>query len=220
MTSTKADLPTTEGARDTSGVEPRVMAAWRAWLTALSTDAEAAIAAAMAYEALDGDGRTRWLDALDLDALELDVPRVAVYAPLLAVEDDADRRDRIHAALADGPEPSATQARRAFRGTAPDGDRIAVLVVPVYLEFVQVITCRFRPSEGFAWARRESLMHADQAPRDVTRVDDVSLERTPIDPVVEEIAHAVVAHRRSGRPLPDALHALVDLLAPTYEACD
>ncbi|MFL5319398.1 MAG: hypothetical protein ACJ790_07055 [Myxococcaceae bacterium] len=55
----------------------RVLAAWHAWLSALATDAEAALAAALSYEALDGEGRTLWLDALDQDVPELEVPKVA-----------------------------------------------------------------------------------------------------------------------------------------------
>lgn len=201
-------------------VEPRVVAAWRAWLVALATDPEAAIAAAMAYEAMDAQGRTRWLDALDQDAPALDVPPVAVYAPLLSVEDDPVRRERIRAALEASELGSARQqSERAFRGASPCGDRLAMIVMPLYLDFVQLIACRFRPGDGFVWVRRDPIVHVDRAPRDVTHIDDVMLERTPLDPVVEEIAHAVVAHQRTGKPLPEALEALVRLLGPTCEPC-
>ena len=39
------------GAPDTE-LDPRVRTAWRSWLSALATDAEAAMAAALAYESL------------------------------------------------------------------------------------------------------------------------------------------------------------------------
>src|SRR5271170_133596 len=79
--------------------DDRVRAAWRSWLSALSTDAEAAMAAALAYESLPEEGRDAWLDALEADAPSLGVPAVALYAPLLAVETDDDRRARIEASL-------------------------------------------------------------------------------------------------------------------------
>src|SRR6186713_719409 len=83
---------------------PRSVRAWRAWLGALANDAEAAQAAALAYEQLDASGRDAWIDSLAQDARELGVPRIAVYAPLLAVELDTARRQRIELAL--GPSES------------------------------------------------------------------------------------------------------------------
>ncbi|HKO52585.1 MAG TPA: hypothetical protein VJV79_32985, partial [Polyangiaceae bacterium] len=41
--------------------DPRVLDAWCEWLGALATDAEAALAAAIAYRELDGGARDRWL---------------------------------------------------------------------------------------------------------------------------------------------------------------
>ena len=71
-----------------AGVDPRVVAAWCEWLDALATDAEAALAAAMAYKALDSSARDLWLSALEQDADRVRVPRIAMYAPLLSVESD------------------------------------------------------------------------------------------------------------------------------------
>src|SRR6478672_10758463 len=65
--------------------EPRARAAWQSWLSALATDAEAALAAALAYDSLDEEGREAWLDVLEQDAPALGVPALALYAPLLSV---------------------------------------------------------------------------------------------------------------------------------------
>ena len=65
------------------------------WLAALAKDASAATAAALAYQSLPADGRDAWLDALDADAADVGVPKVALYAPLLGVEQDEGRRARI-----------------------------------------------------------------------------------------------------------------------------
>src|SRR5215217_4808568 len=73
-------------------VDPRILAAWREWLSALATDAEAAIAAAHVYGELGPEARDAWLDVLAEDGPKLLVPAVAIYAPLLSVEWDAVRR--------------------------------------------------------------------------------------------------------------------------------
>ena len=75
--------------------DKRVINAWCAWLGALATNAEAALAAALAYKQLEGPARDSWLAAVEHDADRLNVPRVAVFAPLLAVESDPERRLRI-----------------------------------------------------------------------------------------------------------------------------
>src|SRR3954468_488098 len=75
--------------------DERLVGAWCEWLGALATDAEAALAAAVAYRELTPAGRDYWLAVLEQDAERLDVPMIAVYAPLLAVETDPDRRQRI-----------------------------------------------------------------------------------------------------------------------------
>src|SRR3954468_1007589 len=83
---------------------PRSVRAWRAWLGALANDADAAQAAALAYAQLDATGRDAWIESLAQDAIEIGVPRIAVYAPLLAVEVDGTRRQRIQLAM--GPDES------------------------------------------------------------------------------------------------------------------
>src|SRR5262245_16084962 len=111
-----------------SGVDSRVVAAWCEWLDALATDAEAALAAAMAYKELDAPARDRWLSALEHDAEQVKVPRIAVYAPLLAVESDPERRARIAAAI--GPEDDRAAPRgdpRALRGVMRDGLNVATI---------------------------------------------------------------------------------------------
>src|SRR5688500_18620282 len=87
---------------------PRTVRAWQAWLGALANDAEAAQAAALAYEQLDASGRDAWIESLAQDAQELGVPRIAVYAPLLAVEADGGRRARMTSSRGPHEQKSAT----------------------------------------------------------------------------------------------------------------
>jgi hypothetical protein len=198
--------------------DDRVRAAWRSWLSALATDAEAAMAAALAYESLPDEGRDAWLDALEVDAPGLGVPLVALYAPLLAVESECARRERIELViagdvaegLAAGPEA------RALRGVANDGTHACVIVAPLYLEFVQVLQCRYTPTGGFVAVRHEPLRHMGEF-RLVRDVDGVPVEPTPLRVVVEELAHAILADKREHRTTPAAVASFAHLFGPTLE---
>ncbi len=204
-------LPTAEAAR----VDGRVVAAWREWLGALATDAEAALAAAMAYKELDALARDRWLTALEHDAPSVGVPLIAVYAPLLAVESDPERRERITAAIGPADASAApTGDPRGLCGRSVDGVCVATVVWPLYLDFVQVLACGYRPSHGFDWVRHDPIVQRDAAPRAGDTVLGAVLESTPLKSLVDDLALAVLAHGRSGRALPEALRVFADLFGP------
>lgn len=203
-------------ARAQGGVDTRAVSAWCAWLDALATDAEAALAAAMAYKDLDAVSRENWLEVLAQDAQRVGVPRVAMYAPLLAVETDAGRRERISAAMGN-VDPSAAPVAPAYglRGTGARGLVVATVVSPLYLDFVQVLACGVRPESGFEWVRHDPIVDRRRAPRDRAVIEGVSLEVRPLSGIIDELASAILAHRRSGRPLPDALRLFADLFSPS-----
>ena len=193
--------------------EKRLHEAWRAWLASLASDAEAALGAAHAYSDLDDAGRDAWLDALAEDVPRLDVPAVAVYAPLLAVESDPERRERIGLAIGEQSRDAFVQSgqTRTLRGLAGDRTRVAVLVSPFYLRFVRILTCRYSPDEGFVWGRYDPIVADDRAPMPGAVIDGVPLEATPTKPVIEELAHAILAQRRRGEDPPNALYYFADL---------
>jgi hypothetical protein len=199
--------------------DARARSAWCSWLSALATDAEAAIAAALAYESLPSEGRDAWLDALDVDAATLAVPAVALYAPLLAVELDVPRRGRMEAAIAARPGVRAAGAAlrpRALRGVAHNGVHACVIVAPLYLDFVQVLACRYTPGYGFVDVKHEPLRNAaDVGP--IRDLDGVAIEPTPLRIVVEELAHAILADKRARRAAPSALTAFAHLFAPQLD---
>jgi hypothetical protein len=195
--------------------DARVRSAWRSWLSALATDAEAAMAAALAYESLPPDGRDAWLDVLEGDAATLAVPSVALYAPLLAVESDPARRARMEAAIASDPERGSAPCAqaRALRGVARDGTHACVIVAPLYLDFVQVLACRYTPAGGFVAVKHDPLRNSgDLEP--MVEVDGVAVEPTPLRVVVEELAHAILADKRGHRSTPSALASFAHLFAP------
>ena len=137
--------------------DPRIAGAWKTWLVALATDAEAALGAALAYDSLPAHARSAWLDALEADARDLGIPAVALYAPLLSVEADNGRRARMESALASAPiaVPIDPVHPHAFRGVAADGTHACIVTSPLYLDFVQVLWCRYRPRVGMLSVRHD-----------------------------------------------------------------
>lgn len=203
-----------------AAADPRLYEAWRTWLVSLASDAEAALGAAHAYADLDDGGRDAWLDALSEDVPRLSVPPVAVYAPLLAVETDPKRRERISVAIGEQSREAFTQTgrTRTLRGIAVDRTRVAVLVSPFYLRFVRILSCRYSPDDGFVWGRYEPIVASEQAPQPGAVVDGVPLEATPTKPVIEELAHAILAQRRRGEDPPHALYFFADLFNAHVES--
>ena len=193
-----------------SSVDPRTHAAWRTWLAALAKDADAVTAAALAYESLPSDGRDAWLDALDADAPDVGVPKVALYAPLLGVEQDEQRRARIarniEGAAKRSTPPSALVGNK-------DSERVCLIISPLYLDFVELLLCRYHPDEGIAEAQHKWLAHRSEV-TSYAREIGVTMAVAPLPQVVEELAHAVVRGRRHGRPAPPELARYIDLFAP------
>lgn len=202
-----------------ANVDARVVDAWCEWLVALASDAEAALAAAIAYRELNPSARDQWLSVLEQDAKRLEVPTIALYAPLLSVESDPVRRQRI-AQKIDPLDAHATPrfAARALLGVGEDGTRVAVLVVPLYLDFTQVVACGYRKNAGFSWVRHDPIVLGERAPRSGDTVGGVCVESIPLKSVIDDLALAVLAHRREGREIPEALRVFADLFGPVSDS--
>lgn len=173
-------------------------------------DAEAAIAAALTYEALEVEARVLFLDAVDEEADAVPVPRLALYAPLLGVETDPARRARIEASIGDQA-PSTREKKRALCASLPNGDRLTVLLLPLYLDFVELLACRFS-DKGIASVVHEPL----RAARDWRRMPEwqgIALADADLHDAIEELAHAVVASQRHGGQAPEALMRFADLFS-------
>jgi hypothetical protein len=196
---------------------PRSVRAWRAWLGALANDAEAAQAAALAYAQLDAAGRDAWIESLAQDAQELGVPRIAVYAPLLAVEVDGMRRKRIELAM--GPDESGAVpqgAPSALVGIGRGDLRVAVLIAPLYMDFVQVLACGYHAGEAFEWVRHDPIVSRRSALQSGESIDGVLVESSPLKGVVDELAVTIVAHQRTRGQLPAALRVFAHIFGPAF----
>jgi len=190
----------------------RAKSAWQAWLRALADDAEAALAAALTYEALAPAERDAWLDALDEDAPEVLAPRESLYAPLLMVEEDPARRARIVVACGDAP---LRGTPRAFWGKREDGLRVCIVVAPLWLRFVETLRCGYKDDE-FVFAEHDPLRASDDVEH--TEHRGAELERAELAEVVEDLAHVILAARRAAREVPAAIASMAHLFTPEREA--
>ena len=79
------------------------------------------------------------------------------------------------------------------------------MIAPLYLEFVQVLACGYRASRGFEWVRHDPILCREAVPVESQVLEGAVLEDIPLKILIDELAHAVVAHKRSERALPEAL---------------
>src|SRR5688572_23218544 len=157
----KAERPVGGGSMS----DERATLLWRHWLASMARDAEAALAAAIAYRDMDADSREKLLDSLQIDAAEVDVPAVALYAPLLAVERDPERRDRLVQAIGNDIDLAMPRVSgHALRGKNGEA-RVYLLVIPLYLDFVQVLACCVEAGR-FAWVRHDPIVDHESAPKE------------------------------------------------------
>lgn len=204
--------------RDRQPVSERSVAAWRTWLRALAVDADAALSAALIYEALAREARVAWLDALDADLVQSGVPAVAAYAPLLAVEEDPELRARIEERLGGAPTPededsagiSVLARRRAWSGACGRGAHLVVVSSPLYLHFVELLICRVAGDETLLGTSIEPLWDGRNLRRTLD-IEGVTVAEVPMHDAVDVLAHAVLAERRAGRAAPEDLVRFADL---------
>jgi hypothetical protein len=186
----------------------------------MASDAEAALAAAIAYREMDAAGREHWLASLEFDAPAVAVPAIALYAPLLAMENDPDRRERLILALGEASAPGdptldATPLlpRQALSGVAQDGTRVYVVATPLYLKFCQVLACGVLGG-AFQWVKHDPIVGLAGVPSIGDVINGARLHQASMKAVLDELAVAVLSHQRTGKQLPDALSILGDLLGP------
>jgi hypothetical protein len=209
----RADVPQQGKSDDaTLAFDKRSSAVFRQWLSSMATDAEAALAAAMSYREMTPSGRDQWLAFLQGDIQGLDIPKIAIFAPLLSVEQDPERRQLLESLAFDDDQPGTSLTGRcALVGQKSNGERVYVLVCPLYLSFAQVLACGV--NDGcFVWVRHDPIVaHAD-APKRGDLMQDVKLEGAAFVVVLDELAATVLSHQRRGHTLPEAVYMLSDLL--------
>ncbi len=194
--------------------DARAAGAWSEWLQALTCEPDAALAAAEVYGRLNDAEREQWLQALERDVALVGVPPVAVFAPLLAVEANAARRETIARVLSQGRQEELRSPTRALAGSN-GRERVAVLVSPLYLDFAQLLACRYQLGERFLWVKQDPIVRTAQAPVAGAVVDGVRLEEVTVAAVVDELAATVVAVQRKGEELPEELRWRSDWFSPS-----
>jgi hypothetical protein len=193
-------------------LDVRSTAVFRQWLQSMASDAEAALAAAMSYREMSPSGRDQWIRFLQSDIQGLDIPRIAIFAPLLSVEQDPDRRNLLEwLALGDEEQTGSVAVRAAFVASKSGGERVYVLVCPLYLHFVQVLACGVKDG-SFIWVRHDPIVSQIGAPVAGDLMQGAKLELTSFNQALDELARVVLSHQRAGNVLPEAIYMLGDLL--------
>jgi hypothetical protein len=140
-----------------------------------------------------------------------------LYAPLLAVESDAKRRRRMLVAAGDDLSAVAPKSEGyALTGWGKCGLRVAALVTPLYLDFVQVLACGYTRDMGFDWVRHDPIVDRREAPVAGSVIESIQVEAAPLNSLIDELAYAVLAHQRAGRSPPEALRVFSDLFEPRF----
>lgn len=177
------------------------------------------MAAADVYARMNDEEREAWLRALERDAACFNVPAVAVYAPLLAVESDEARRAAMVRALSSCPGKAAAHEQeqrmemRALVG-GRRSQRVAVLTSSLYLDFAHVVACGYQVAGRFYWVKHDPIVRVSETPKAGVVVEGVTLEETGVGAVVDELAETILAHQRTGEPLPEALRLFSDWFSP------
>lgn len=206
-------LAFTGDARDEEACEGdlRERSVWQGWLESMARDPEVALAAAMAYRELSDAARESWLLSLVADIGASRVPRVAVFGPLLGVEEDPERRRFLVQQIERDPTPHVSGVHRALMGVGNEGQVTLVLVMPLYLNFVQLLSCTIA-GDRFAEVRHDPIALGSRAPREYELFEGLRLEAVSLKTALDLVATAILKHRREELPIPEAIRCLVDLL--------
>ena len=94
--------------------------------------------------------------------------------------------------------------------------RVAVLIAPLYMDFVQVMACGYRVADAFDWVRHDPIVSTRSALRAGDRVEGVVVEASPLKGVIDELALTIVAHHRVRGQLPPALRAFAHVFGPNF----
>lgn len=174
-----------------------------AWLSALSTSPDYALAFAQAYEALDGAQRDAWLTEL-----ESENAAPSAYYPLLAVESAPSRVFRIRVRLS-GAAAAANDVAHAPAPMVAYRDGAALyLLRSMYSAFIGPVR--------FIFGNDGTISAVDALPlggRDSFRATlSASAKVVPIEEATVDVARGVMVNRRLGREIPALLLSHPELL--------
>lgn len=189
--------------------------AWLSYLRSLATSADAALGCALAYEELPHSARAELVSLLEADVAAAGASRLAVVAPLLAVERDEALRRALRKLAGRGRRrrlARATLGRRAFVAEA-GRERALALATPAYLGFADLVVARLADG-GALLAVATELVEDARALARAAAIAAVPVDAFGVVPwadAVDELAGAVLASRREGRALPPAAPRLAEL---------
>lgn len=186
---------------------------------AAARDSVAARGLALAYAALDRNGRWQIIDAVVADAHAEEISPCVVLASLLSVEEDADVArhiaDAISAAGGSGLEATA-RVRALAAGDEEQGG--VILVRPLHGTFVEVLALAWKRGRGVTHAVFDPMMHdGDAAGHKASLPPELRFESVPMSFAIDLVTPVLWSHRRQSGALPPGVNRFADMFSISPE---
>jgi hypothetical protein len=182
---------------------------------AAARDSEAARGLALAYAALDAQGRWQIVDAVVADARAEGISPCAVLASLLSVEEDTDVARHIADAISEagGSGLEATTRPRALAAGDDEAGGI-ILVRPLHGTFVEVLALAWKRDLGVTHALFDPMVHdGDALNHKASLPPDLRFESVPIAFAIDLVTPVLWTHRRQNGALPPGVNRFADLFS-------
>jgi len=189
--------------------------AFGALVIAAARDSDAARGLALAYAALDRNGRWQIVDAVVSDALGEGITPCVVLASLLSVEDDAEVAQHIADAIsaAGGTGLEATSRPRALAAGDDESGGI-ILVRPLHGTFVEVLALAWKRDLGVTHAIFDPMVHDGEAlSHKASLPPDLRFENVPMAFAIDLVTPVLWSHRRQSGALPPGVRRFADLFS-------
>jgi len=182
---------------------------------AAARDSVAARGLALAYAALDRDGRWQIIDAVVADARAEGISPCVVLASLLSVEEEADVArhiaDAISAAGGSGLQVTA-RARALAAGDEEQGG--VILVRPLHGTFVEVLALAWKRGRGVTHAVFDPMIHdGDAQGHKASLPPELRFESVPMTFAIDLVTPVLWSHRRQSGALPPGVNRFADLFS-------
>lgn len=189
--------------------------AFGALVIAAARDCDAARGLALAYAALDRNGRWQIVDAVVADARAEGISPCVVLASLLSVEEEADVAQHIADAISEAGGSGLEVTARPRALAAGDEEHGGVILVrPLHGTFVEVLALAWQRDVGVTHAVFDPMVHdGDALSHKASLPPDLRFESVPITFAIDLVTPVLWNHRRNNGALPPGVTRFADLFS-------
>lgn len=189
--------------------------AFGALVIAAARDCDAARGLALAYAALDHDGRWQIVDAVVADARAEGISPCVVLASLLSVEEETDVAQHIADAISEAGGTGLASTVRPRALAAGDDERGGVILVrPLHGTFVEALALAWQRDAGVTHAVFDPMVHdGDALGHKASLPAELHFESVPISFAIDLVTPVLWSHRRKNGALPPGVTRFADLFS-------